>query len=58
MNVPLKCTEFVPYTVDFADANDREGSFLRLYKFLLLKQDHINLEFVLDTLQNFSNQNS
>ena len=37
MSVPLKCTEFVPYTVDFADGNDREGPFLRLYdKFLLL----------------------
>ena len=40
----FKCTEFVPYTVDFVDGNDREGSFLRLYdKFLLLKYDHINL---------------
>ena len=37
MSVPLKCTEFVPYNVDFADDNDREGPFLRLYKFLLLK---------------------
>ena len=38
MSVPLKCTEFVPYTVDFADGSDRDGPFLRLYgKFLLLK---------------------
>ena len=26
MSVPLS-TEFVPYTVDFADSSDREGSF-------------------------------
>ena len=38
MSVPLKCTEFVPYIGDFADGNDREGPFLRLYdKFLILK---------------------
>ena len=30
MSVPLKCTEFVPYTVEFADGSDREGPFLRL----------------------------
>ena len=38
MSVLLKSTEFVPYTVDFADGNDREDPFLRIYdKFLLLK---------------------
>ena len=38
MSVPLKWKEFVPYTVYFADSNDREGLFLRLYdRFLLLK---------------------
>ena len=31
MSIPLKCTEFVPYTVDIADGSDREGPFLRLY---------------------------
>ena len=31
MSVPLKCTEFVPYTVDFADGKDRQYPFLRLY---------------------------
>ena len=25
---PLKCTEFVPYTLDFADSNTREGPLL------------------------------
>ena len=36
MSVPLKCTEFIQYTVDFADG--RGCPFLRLYdKFLLLK---------------------
>ena len=50
MGVPLKQTEFVPYTVDFADGYGRKGSFLRLHdKCLLVKQDHINLGFVLDT---------
>ena len=35
MNIPLKCNEFVPHTVDFADGNDRAGPLLRLYdKFL------------------------
>ena len=29
MNLPLKCTEFVPYTIDFADGNNREDHFLR-----------------------------
>ena len=29
MNILLKCTEFVSYTVDFADGSDREGPFLR-----------------------------
>ena len=54
---PLKCTEFIPYTVDFADGSNREGPFLRLYdKFLVLKQDYINLGFVLDTLENFNDQ--
>ena len=34
----FKCTEFIPYTVDFADGNNRESPFLRLYdKFLQLK---------------------
>ena len=34
----IKCTEFVPYTVDFADGSAREGPFHRLYgTFLLLK---------------------
>ena len=38
MSVPLKCTEFIPCTVDFADGSDREDPFFRLYgKFLLLK---------------------
>ena len=38
MRVPLKCTEFFPYNVDFADGFDREGPFFRLYnKFLILK---------------------
>ena len=38
MSVPLKCTEFVPCTVDFADGSDRGGPYLRLYdKSLLLK---------------------
>ena len=38
MSLPLKCTEFVPYTVDLADGSDRGGPFLKLYdKFLLLK---------------------
>ena len=31
MSVPLKCTESVPYTVDFANGYGREGPFLRLY---------------------------
>ena len=54
-SVPLKCTEFVPYTVDFADGSDREGHCLSLYdKFLLLKWDHINLGFVLDTILKIS----
>ena len=55
MNIPLKCTKFVPYTVDFADGNDRELHFFRLSdKFLLLKQEHMNLGFVLDTLLKIS----
>ena len=29
MSLPLKCTEFVPYTIDFADGNNREDHFLR-----------------------------
>ena len=34
----IKCIEFVPYTVEFADGSGREDSFLRLYgMFLLLK---------------------
>ena len=38
MSVTVKCTEFVPYTVDFADGSNREGPFLRLcHKFLPLK---------------------
>ena len=31
MSVTVKCTEFVPSTVDFADGCDRESAFLRLY---------------------------
>ena len=54
MSVPLKCTEFVPYTVDVADVNDRECPFLGLYEFLLLKKDHIDLRFVLDALLKIS----
>ena len=55
ISVTLKCTEFFPYTVDFVDGNGREGPFLRLYDtFLLLKQGHINLGFVLDTLLKIS----
>ena len=55
MSLPLKCTEFVPYTVDFADGSDREDHCLSLYDtFLLLKWDHINLEFVLDTILKIS----
>ena len=35
MSAPLKCTEFVPYTVVFADENDIEIPLLRLHdKFL------------------------
>ena len=38
MRVTLKCTEFVPYTKDFADGSDREGPLLRIHdKFSLLK---------------------
>ena len=38
MSIPLKCTEFVPHTVDFSNGNGREGPFLKLYdKFLQLK---------------------
>ena len=38
MSVHLKCTEFVSYTVDFADCSGGEGPFLKFYgKFLLLK---------------------
>ena len=37
MSVLLKYTEFLTYTVDFPDGSDREGPFLRLYTFLLLK---------------------
>ena len=36
MSVPSKCTELVPYTVDFADGSDRECPFFRLYDRLLL----------------------
>ena len=55
MSLPLECTQFVPYTVDFADGSDREGPFLRLYdKISLLKQDYINSGFVLDKLLKIS----
>ena len=41
--------------LNFADGNDRELHFFRLYdKFLLLKQEHINLGFVLDSLLKIS----
>ena len=36
MSIPLKYTEFVSYTANFADGNDREGPLLRLYNNLLL----------------------
>lgn len=36
MSIPLKCTERVSYTADFADGNDREGPLLRLSDNLLL----------------------
>ena len=36
MSVPLKCIELVPYTVDFADGNDRKGPFPRLHDTFVL----------------------
>ena len=56
MSVPLKCTEFVPYTVDLADGRDKEGPFLRLYdKFLLPHKLGICFRH---TLENVSDQKS
>ena len=56
MSIPLKCKEFVSYTVDFADANDRAGSLLIISFLIKVGQRKPRISFR-HTLENFSNQN-